>query len=125
MSQTKVIGQRIKATREAQNLSSNDLALELASMLPRSCRVTGETIRRYEIGLGGGVKGIDPVIISAIAVALDVPLEELAPEVAEDVALVAAVIERASEPGTPAPGPFVLTRRSQRARLARIKTDNR
>ena len=108
------IGQKIRATREEQRLSMNDLAIEIADMLPRRCRVTGETIRHYELGEGGGAKGPDPVILAAIAVALDVPLDELAPEVAEEAAMVMAVIARATEPPTPPIGTLALRRRAQR-----------
>lgn len=89
------LGAKIRRLRENKGYSVHELTFEVDTKLPRSLRVTDETIRKYEVG--GGPKVADPIIVGAIAEALDVSIDDLDPEIAEDQARIATLLSRCAD----------------------------
>jgi hypothetical protein len=76
-------------------MSTLDLTIDVDTKLPRSLRVTDETIRKYEVGVGRRIP--DPILVGAIAESLDVSVDELDPSIAEQQEIVASLLARCAE----------------------------
>lgn len=74
------LGQNLRQAREKKGLSLNDLAFELRSRYDR--RITGEGIRKYEIGRITEANA-DLILIAELAEVLDKPVRDLSPAIAD------------------------------------------
>lgn len=87
-----VIGQRIRAARDAKRMSLDVFYAEMCARLPRSLWSSTEMIRRIETGK----RLPEPVELSAMADALGIDVTELAPEMSEDFRTVRDLFDRVS-----------------------------
>jgi hypothetical protein len=67
---------RIATERLRAGFSVSELTFEVNRRLPRPLRVSGETMRKYEKGAFPKA-GANPVLVAAIADALDVPVRKI------------------------------------------------
>lgn len=86
------MGARIRAHRKAQQRSLFDFTLAVREYLPPVSRVTDETIRRYEKDMIDEDRA-DPILIAAIAAALDLEVSEISPSAAASIPALRSLLE--------------------------------
>lgn len=88
-------GMRLHEARVARKMSFNELSFHTRSLLPRQRKITGEAIRLYETGAVPEDR-VDPIVVAAVAVALDVKLSYLSPLVASDLVVIEEIFSRST-----------------------------
>jgi len=74
-------------------ISTSELTFLVNQQLPRPLRISDETMRKWEHGMMPKM-GANPAVMAAIAVALDVPIADLDPEVEGQLAQIRVIHER-------------------------------
>jgi transcriptional regulator with XRE-family HTH domain len=86
-------GERLHKARTSKKMSYNELSFQARTLLPRHRKLTGEAIRLYEIGTVPEDR-VDPVVVAAIAIALEVNIKDLSPLVASDLVTIGDLFAR-------------------------------
>jgi len=87
------LGANLHRLLEQKGLSVSELTFEVNTRLPRSMRVSDETLRKWTFG-AVPKKGPNPILVAAVADALNVSVNQLDQGIAADLAKVADLLKR-------------------------------